>query len=355
MGSSPAKTCTEAAPRGKCLAFGVDVDLPALAEASWAEIEARFPAGWRPEFIAVWLPYTQVPAWVWSAPVPVVGLAADWNLLWHGYREILPRCDVVLSDEAGVEVMHRAGIDHARAANLFGLERAFLEETDLEGPRDIDVVFVGNLSPAVQGSRLPWLARIAQLADRHSIVIATAAFGSDYRDLLRRSRIAFNRSIRGECNKRTFEGPALGCLLFQEAENHEVRQWLKEGEEYVAYTTENLEQLLEQFLADEPKRQAIAAAGRARVQSHGFESLWDNIVEQLQSEWPAIQQRAANRPRGPTPAPTTLPPFISATLDAREMGARSLVSCRRPGRRSDRQTRRGVRTDASSLEACLLT
>jgi hypothetical protein len=44
---------------GECLAFGADVDLPALADASWAEIEARFPAGWRPEFIAVWLPYTQ--------------------------------------------------------------------------------------------------------------------------------------------------------------------------------------------------------------------------------------------------------------------------------------------------------
>src|SRR5262245_58413377 len=107
--------------QGKCLAFGSDVDLPSLPDASWTEIETEFPVGWRPEFIAVWLAYQQVPAWVWEAPVPVIGLAADWNLLWHQYRGLLVRCDVILTDQAGVEVMQRAGLKHARYANLYGL------------------------------------------------------------------------------------------------------------------------------------------------------------------------------------------------------------------------------------------
>jgi Glycosyl transferases group 1 len=216
--------------------------------------------------------------------------------------------------------MQRAGFKHARFANLYGLEWEFLNQTEQEGPRDIDVLFVGNLSATVQGSRLPWLARIAQLADRHSVVLATRTFGNEYRDLLGRSKIAFNRSIRGECNKRTFESPAMGCLLFQEAENSEVREWLTEGEEYVGYTDENLEQLLEQLLADEPKRQAIAAAGRARVQRYGFEQIWDGVIARLQADWPAVQQRAASRAREPIPVPKPLPAYISATLDARDLG-----------------------------------
>jgi GT2 family glycosyltransferase len=306
--------------QGECLAFGSDVDLSALPEASWQEVESKFPSGWRPEYVAVWLAYQQVPAWVWTAPVPVIGLAADWNLLWHSYSALLPRCDVVLTDEAGVEVMLRADLKHAHFANLYGLEWEFLNQSEPEGPRDIDVLFVGNLSATVQGSRLPWLARIAQLADRHSVVIATRTFGDEYRDLLGRSKIAFNRSIRGECNKRTFEAPAMGCLLFQEAENREVRQWLTEGEEYVGYTDDNLERLLEQFLADEPKRQAIAAAGRARVQRYGFEQIWDGVIERLQADWPAIQQRAASRAQDSIPLPKPLPAYISATLDARDLG-----------------------------------
>src|SRR5205807_214149 len=40
-------------------------------------------------------------------------------------------------------------------------------------------------------------------------------FGDEYRKLLSRARIVFNRSIRGECNKRVFEAAATGALLFQ--------------------------------------------------------------------------------------------------------------------------------------------
>ena len=91
------------------------------------------------------------------------------------------------------------------------VERAFLEEADAEGPRDIDVLFVGNVHPAVQGGRLPWLGRLARLAGRYNVLLTSGVFGDAYRALLRRSRIAFNHSIRSECNRRVFEAAACGA------------------------------------------------------------------------------------------------------------------------------------------------
>src|SRR5205085_4924949 len=85
------------------------------------------PDGWQPDCVCLYLPYTKIPAWLWPAPVPIVGLAADWNLLWHHYRNCLRQCDLVLTDAQGVEVMKRSGIEHVRQANLFGLERGALD------------------------------------------------------------------------------------------------------------------------------------------------------------------------------------------------------------------------------------
>src|SRR5437660_626985 len=99
---------------GQCLAFDAagSMDLKIGAGDSWECVTARVPEGWRPEFIVLYLPYTSIPACLWSAPVPIVGLAADWNLLWHHYRHCLRRCDLVLADKLGGEVMAREGIGH---------------------------------------------------------------------------------------------------------------------------------------------------------------------------------------------------------------------------------------------------
>src|SRR5262245_58396692 len=109
---------------GACVAFGptADMDLTIGLDDTWDGLCGRLPAGWRPDFIVLNLGYATVPAGLWSAPVPLVGLAKDWNLLWHAYRRQLPHCDLVLTDAEGVETLARAGLPHARAANLFGCE-----------------------------------------------------------------------------------------------------------------------------------------------------------------------------------------------------------------------------------------
>ncbi|HYV38483.1 MAG TPA: glycosyltransferase [Gemmataceae bacterium] len=271
---------------GECLAFDIQpgADLTIGITDSWDSVLSKLPASWKPEFVVLYLPYRQIPACLWSAPIPIVGLAGDWNLLWHWYRHCLPACDIVLSDTAGVETMRRQGMDHCRVANLYGCEKAYFDSPVAAATRDLDVVFVGNFHPAVQQERLPWIGRLVKLGDPWRVVLASQIHGKDYRSLLARARIVFNRSIRGECNMRAFEATASGALLFQEKGNHEIDAYFQEDREYIAYDSENLEPLLEYYLKNEEKRQSIADAGYRRARHFTFDQLWQKIVDQLASE-----------------------------------------------------------------------
>ncbi len=288
---------------GECLAFGpAGVDVTVGASDSWDAIVARLPADWRPDFLALWLPYNVLPECLWSAPLPLVGLAGDWNLLWHSYRRLLPRLELALTDAAGVEALTRAGLPHVRQANLFGCARAFLEEAAGDGPRDIDALFVGNLNAAVQLGRQPWLGRLARLGGRRRVAIRTGVFGADYRALLRRARVVFNRSVRGECNLRAFEAAACGALLFQERGNRETPDYFRDRQECVYYGDDDLEELLEHYLTHEDERRAIAEAARARVEEFRFEALWGRALDLVQ-EWESLRGRAGRRtPVGPPDA-----------------------------------------------------
>jgi hypothetical protein len=219
----------------KCVAFNAvgTADLAIQMTDSWEAVYARLASGWQPDMVILYLPYTTIPACLWSAPVPVIGLAADWNLLWHWYRQQSDACDLILTDTGGVEALTRTGIGHGCAANLFGSERSFLEQPLSGDLRDIDVLFVGNLNAAVQRERLSWLGRVARLSERWRVVIDQGVFGEEYRQLLGRSRIVFNRSIRGEANKRAFEAAGAGALLFQEAENHELSAYFQGTYQFV--------------------------------------------------------------------------------------------------------------------------
>ena len=139
--------------------------------------------------------------------------------------------------------------------------------------RDIDVLFVGNLHPAVQRERLPWLARLAKLADRRNVVIRTGISPDGCRALMARSRVAFNRSVRSEANMRAFEAASAGALLFQEAGNCELPRIFAEGRECVYYGEDDLQERLEHFLDHEGERRAIAEAAQAKVGAFTFSAL----------------------------------------------------------------------------------
>jgi glycosyltransferase involved in cell wall biosynthesis len=239
------------------------------------------------------LPYVAFPPWVVSCPLPLVGLAGDSSLLWHGYRR-LDAFDVLLADRPGVERFHRQGLKQARPAMLYGVETEFLDDVNLDAPRDIDVLFIANMHPAVQRPRLPWLARLARLARNRRVLIHSGAWGIEYRTLLRRSRIVFNRSARGECNRRVFEAAVSGAMLVTDG-NAETAEHLRDGVECVFYRDDNLEALLEQYLDHEDQRRHLAEAAFSRRQSFSFEALLRPALDALQVELPILAERARKR------------------------------------------------------------
>lgn len=278
-----------------------------IDDGQWVAFHATTPSweaalqncsGSRPDAVVVWPSYASVPSWVWSAPVPVVMLAADANLLWNGYRYLLPLADLVLTDAPSADRLRRAGNEHVRAANLFGLDRYFaasIDEPEIE--RDLDVVFVGNMSSAVQRERLPWLGRLARLADRFQVRVASGVFGADYLALLRRAKLVFNRSIRGECNLRALEAAASGAVLLQEAENEEVKEYLQPGVEYAPYTAEDFETVVARLLANADERHAIAEAAKDRARWLTFEALLRVALAVGGRGWGEVKERARERIR----------------------------------------------------------
>src|SRR5437867_2994648 len=84
----------------RCIAFGFDegADLVIRPSDTWETLCAKLPADWRPDFVAVYSQYRTIPPWFWSASVPLVALAGDWNLQWHSYRRQLHYYDFVFTD-----------------------------------------------------------------------------------------------------------------------------------------------------------------------------------------------------------------------------------------------------------------
>lgn len=272
---------------GHCLTFHPESgqgDVLLRPEDSWEDVQTRLPTDWTPDFLVLWLPYTTIPHCLWSAPLPRLGLAPDWNLMWHYYRSRLPTCHAVVTDTTGTELFQRTGLTHVRAGNLCGCERVFVETSGSELPRDIDILMVGNFNPAVQRERMPWLGRLARLSRRWRVVLRAGVFGDSYRHLLSRSRIVFHASNRHKVGPRAFEAAAAGALILQEHDNRELPNYFRDRQECVLYKPEDMEELLEHYLEHEDERRALTQAARARVGGYRFEDFWEGIIASLAPE-----------------------------------------------------------------------
>jgi tetratricopeptide (TPR) repeat protein len=289
----------DAVATGNCLPFNHRGDVGCQIRESdrWEDVLARLPEGWRPDAIVLEMAHTTIPKCLWTAPIPMIGLAGDWSQLIHYYRLRLPSCEVVAADANGAVVLKHAGIEHARSFVPYGCGRAILAEAaqEEESPRkrDIDIGFAGSVRGRVPTDRMAWLAGLARLSDRWHVAIRNGIPDEERRALLRRTRIAF--SIRGESQQLAFEAAAAGALLFEERPHRETPVFFEDGRECIFYDDDNLESALEYYLNHEEERSQIAAAGRRRVLGYGFDPLWNQFVRELEADWPAIVKRVSRR------------------------------------------------------------
>ncbi len=284
---------------GLCLTFhsGDGADVRLAPGDSWDDLLARLPAGWRPDFVLLDLERTTVPPCLWQVPLPLLALAPDWPLQWHFLRLALPFVQLTLTDSRGVHTLRQAGLGHAARANLCGLQGPYVAPPPEAPPlRDIDLLFIGDLHPALARDRLPWLLRLARFSDRYCVRIEQGTDGLACRDLIQRSRVVFNRSARGEWNLRVGEACSCGALLLTERGNPEMHGVWHDWYDCVHYDEDDLERRLTAALRSESDRAEVAERGRRKALEHTFERHWQDTYRQIEKDWPAIHDRLRLRP-----------------------------------------------------------
>ncbi len=259
---------------------------------TWEELASLLPPGWEPDLVLFYYPeHEPLPRGIERAPWRVVGVISDWNLHFDQLWGMAPFFDAVAADRMGTGIFREAGF----AETVYWPQYTFRAQwhRPVEGlERDIDVSFVGNLNPQVQGERVAWLERLKGLEGRIRVEIATGIFGAEYGRLLARSKIGFNRSIRGEMNLRAFEVCASGALLLVERENLEVREYLVPDEEVVLYGEDDLERKIFWLLEHEEERARIAEAGRRKILDYSMSRNLDRLRGALAGIRPGIRPPA---------------------------------------------------------------
>jgi tetratricopeptide (TPR) repeat protein len=247
---------------------------------TFGHILAQLPPDWEPDVVIWWdAVYQGVPPGIERCPYPTILIVGDWNV---GALQSLVHAemfDALLADRSFLRILER----YQFANGLYWPGFSFQPQIhrSLPAARDIDISFVGNLNSSVHLERSVLLDQVLQLRDQYQVVVSQGVWGDAYVELLNRSKIVFNYSVRSEMNMRAYEAPACGALLFMEANNLEVRDFLTDREHCVLYTPENLHELLVYYLSHDEEREAIAAAGQRRIQAYTyhkqFEQLWTLI------------------------------------------------------------------------------
>lgn len=151
-----------------------------------------------------------------------------------------------------------------------------LHKPDPAARKEIDVLFVGSLTPR----RQDWLAKLGR---QHTITVKSA-FGQEMVQLMNRSKIVLNIHAESahDVETRVFESLGCGACLLSERLGPDNPFG---AEDLVQFDTpEEASERLEEFLRDDERRQAIAAHGRATaLAGHGYTARAAEIASVMRS------------------------------------------------------------------------
>jgi hypothetical protein len=249
----------------RMLGCGDDADYTFDASETALDVVDRVSRDWRPDALFCWFPELYPPPLeVENAPIKTVAAVSDWHVYAAQLRHNLSRYDLVLTDKLGSQSLRFENVDPNYFMPLYAQDPDLHRPMGLE--RDIDVLFLGSRSEAVNPRRARLLERLATIADRRRIVIDTGYGDEEYASMLNRARIVFNHSVRNEMNLRCFEAPACGALLFVEEDNIEVNEYLEDRRDVVLYRPNNLLELIEYYLDHDDEERTIAKNGQEMVE-----------------------------------------------------------------------------------------
>jgi hypothetical protein len=305
-------------------AVGEAADYTFAPGASAVEVYEAIAREWAPDLIVNWLPeLCPPPPGIEHVACRTAAIISDWNLYAPEFHWNLARYDLLLSDKAGSLQYRPWGATPRYHGPLYGYHP--LHHWNLGGDREIDVLFIGNLNPAIHQKRARLLEELRTLSGRYRIEILSGLWGDVYGQTLNRARIVFNHSIRGEMNLRAFEAPACGALLLQEEDNLEIRESLLPDEEVVLYSEETLIDRVEHFLTHEADRARIARQGNQRIQAWAPAARFDALAELLANQ-PAGPRQFRELAPAAQAAATLMQQAASASLSQRQAAQRQAAA-----------------------------
>jgi hypothetical protein len=171
----------------------------------------------------------------------------------------------------------------AATLNRLAFDESVLESLGPRPSRDVDVSFVGSLSPEHAGriallehlaARVPlkvWgngIERLPAASPLHAIYQGEA-WGREMYQVLRRSRVSLNHHIdlaeSWANNMRLYEATGSGTMLLTDAKRN-LHEIFVPGREVAVYTSpEDCVKQILHYLSHEEERSAVAAAGQART------------------------------------------------------------------------------------------
>ncbi|MDQ3002472.1 MAG: glycosyltransferase [Fibrobacterota bacterium] len=237
-----------------------------LERRNLSDILPLIPRDEQPDVLILSSPeYLPIPPDIASFPGVKILLITDWNVCLRFLPDLCPLFDFCFTDLPGFRLLRKAGADNIHHQPLFGHDPAGFH---FQGkPRNLDVSFCGNLNVGLHRDRNRLLARLAKWSSGRPVHLGQA-FGEAYLDVLNRSRLVFNYSIRGEANMRLYEAMACGAVPLVEASNLEAPLLFQEGRHYFRYEPGCLEETLESLLADPARIQVASAEAMKAVAGH---------------------------------------------------------------------------------------
>ena len=256
---------------------------------SFKDVLAKLPPGWEPDLVIWWFPeFHPLLEGIEDCPYPTLLAVSDWHVTSQPILEIAPAFDLVATDRTGLDLLSAQRDVEAFYTPLYGFDPDTHKYLNLAP--EVDIGHVGDVNPALQKERVNMMCQAAALSNDFKVQFDTGVFGDAYVELLNKTRITLNHTLRKEMSMRCYEAPACGSLLFCEETNQEVGDFLTDGEHCVLYNANNLEFKLREFAQDEEKRRRIAMAGREKIQSYTYERQMSRLISE-------VEARLKERPR----------------------------------------------------------
>jgi tetratricopeptide (TPR) repeat protein len=236
-------------------------------------------AKWRPDFFlwvesGIWFPIDGME----SLDCPKVCYLIDTHLQGDLHLRWASQFDMVfLAQRAYIPLFRKAGM-----RNVHWLPLACDPEIHgkTEAEKQFDIGFVGSITPT-DARRAALLERLSKRFNVH----IQRCFLREMAGVFSASKIVFNNAIRQDLNMRVFEALCSGSfLLTDRAEGSGLEELFQDRKHLVIYEDEDLEDLVQYYLAHEKEREAIAARGRQEVlRRHTYAHRTGEIIRRVES------------------------------------------------------------------------